>query len=277
MKNHKSVAYYIQWFKDYVASFSSESAQYQFNIELKKQHSLRVYKESLQIISTLTISEKMAWLVHIAALFHDIGRFSQYITYKTFNDYASKNHGLIGYKELKKRKILDDMLPREKKFILLTVLMHNRAKLPTKLPNELLLLLNIVRDADKLDIISVLLDHFEKPRPENNTVTLNLKNNPEKYSSFVLNQVFTGNSVTYKNMVWINDFKLLICSWIYDLHFSYTKNALLKRNFLKRIFLTLPQNEEMECLNEQLTRDLKKASTIDTNLDQSLELLKTSS
>ncbi len=60
----------------------------------------------------------------------------------------------------------------------------------------------------------------------------------------------------YNDMVWINDFKLLICSWIYDLNFPATRRAVLERGYLDAILSLLPDIPEFTALGERLKQDL---------------------
>jgi hypothetical protein len=85
-------------------------------------------------------------------------------------------------------------------------------------------------------------------------VNLGLKNNPDKYTKSVLKQVAMGKGVDYTHMCWLNDFKLLILSWIYDLNFTYSKKEFINRGFLQRIFAGLPDTVEISGLHEKLKK-----------------------
>ena len=62
--------------------------------------------------------------------------------------------------------------------------------------------------------------------------------------------------VNYQEMVWVNDFKLLLCSWIYDLNYPVSRRVVRERGYLEELLGYLPQNSEFKRLGEQLREDL---------------------
>ena len=250
---------FVQRFEDYVADFAQESAFDQKNIDLKRDHTLRVLEEARRIIASTGLPRDQARPVELAALFHDLGRFPQFDKYKTFQDRRSVNHGLLGYRELKKNDLLNSLGLPDKKWILLTVLMHNRAKVPGGLPGPLDTMLRIVRDADKLDVISVLMAHLTAGGQNNSTVTLGLADEPDQFSEQALQQLRSRQMVRYEQMARINDFKLLLLSWIYDLNFAWTRQEFLRREYVSRIVETLPRSQVISTLEQQMLADLMSA------------------
>ncbi len=176
-------------FETYVTRFAQSNPKSQANIDLKKEHTLRVLQEAQGILASLELKRRQARLVELAALFHDIGRFPQFAEYGTFQDGLSLNHGLLGYQVLRREQLLPAALSRaEKKNILLTVLMHNRARVVPGLPPHLERMLRIVRDADKLDVIRVLIKHFDPRQPHNAVVTLGLPHDSGSRNAFCMDR-----------------------------------------------------------------------------------------
>ena len=252
------IAAALERFEDYVGRFEQAEPAAQENIELKRAHSLRVLEEARGIIASLDLDSRPVDLVKLAALFHDIGRFPQFDRFGTFQDRQSLNHGLLGYQELRTNQLLPEMPWREKKGILLTVLMHNRARVVPHLPPDLDRMLRIVRDADKLDVITVLIDHFDPGRPDKAVVTLELPHDPARYSPAALQQVRSRQMVCYEQMHRLNDFKLLLLSWTYDLNFRHTQLEFLNREYVRRIVETLPGTRAIKALEQQVVEDLTK-------------------
>lgn len=250
---------YISWFEGYVSRFIQNQTLDRECIVLKKDHSLRVLKEAKALLAHLNISSKMERLICLAALFHDIGRFPQYYYYKTFNDTQSQDHGLLGFKTLRQENILDSLTNYERKLVLQSVLRHNRAQIPQWMEGDLRFILQIIRDADKLDIFLVLLSYFGEEKINNQVVMLGLKDDPECYTSTVLQQIRGKKMVNYQDMTRINDFKLLLCSWVYDLNYAHSCQEVLKRGYLEKIFSSLPETRQMEDLQDQLLTDLRAA------------------
>lgn len=251
----------VSRFAAYVKGFDQPDPDDQSHIDLKREHTLRVLQEAQGIIASLDLDSHQAVLVELAALFHDIGRFPQFARFGTFQDRQSVNHGLMGYQVLRKEDLLPPMPWVEKKRILLTVLMHNRARLVPGLPSDLERMLRIVRDADKLDVIRVLIKHFDPRQPHNAVVTLGLPHDPARYSPAALEQVRSRRMVRYEQMHWLNDFKLLLLSWTYDLNFRHTRLEFLNREYVPRLAKTLPGTQEVDAVKGQVVQDLSEGMT----------------
>ncbi len=57
-------------------------------------------------------------------------------------------------------------------------------------------------------------------------------------------------------MVWLNDFKLLLCSWLYDLNFPVSLRLLQAKGYFGALLEALPATEEFVSLRQQLLQDL---------------------
>ncbi len=251
-----------QWFNNYVDGFARRSGDARSLIELKRDHSLRVHENALQLTDSIRIAPHTRSAARIAALLHDVGRFEQFDRYRTFNDRASVDHGRLGFSVLRRERVLAQAEPSQRRTILLTVLMHNRRRLPPKLASDLQQCLAVVRDADKLDIFAVLLDHLESDGRSDPTVALDLPAHPTRYSSGILEQVSRGRLVNAADMAWQNDFKLLLASWVYDLNFPWTARALKERGLLERLFQILPDTEQMKELEQKISDELNKRASV---------------
>lgn len=133
----------IRFFEDYVSKFDKTNEK----VEHKYNHSYRVVGYAKEIANSLNISEKEKTRASISALFHDIGRFPQAEEYNTYNDEESFDHGDIGAKVLKEKGYNDDI-------VLNVVKYHNKKEIP-KFDELTDMHLKIVRDADKIDIMTI--------------------------------------------------------------------------------------------------------------------------
>ena len=163
---------YEQWFHDFTRKFLQGSEFDVANVQLKIDHTLRVLEFARRITSALAPAPGLAELAHVAALFHDLGRFPQYARYQTYHDKRSVNHACQGVLTLKQHQVLEGLAPSARQLILGAVALHNRRFLPRGLPPEVRYLTQIVRDADKLDIFAVMLAHFNPGGPHNKVVNL---------------------------------------------------------------------------------------------------------
>ncbi|MFH1009094.1 MAG: HD domain-containing protein [Candidatus Latescibacterota bacterium] len=251
---------YLRRFEDFTRGFMRGREDDDAGIHLKIYHSLRVLDESRAITRSLSLSPLESELSQLVALFHDIGRFPQYARYKTFNDRISTNHARLGVDTILETGILFDLNAEDRRLILGAIYLHNRFALPQNLSRGLDLQAKIIRDSDKLDIARILLTHFESDAHSNNLVTLGLKTDPFAWSPDIVADIRSQKQVRYEGMVWVNDFKLLVSSWTYDLNFAASRQAALQRGYIDRLFAQLPPNAELQSLKAQLQDDMYRRS-----------------
>lgn len=229
------------------------------NLDIKREHSFRVLDNASSIVDALDLAPRYAELCRLAALYHDLGRFPQYRRYKTFLDAASKSHGVLGAIAIRQRGLFPELDETERTMVKAAVLLHNRRFVPLNIPDEIRCMTRIVRDADKLDIMRVMLEHFTVKSGQNSVVTLHVKEHPTAYTPVVYAGVMAKKRGDYRQLVWVNDFKLLLCGWVYDLNFPISRIIFRERDYLGRIVSTLPDNEEIRALARQIGAYLESA------------------
>ena len=138
-------------FKEYAKKYNPEDEK----IKIKIAHIQRVARNSKRIAQNLKLSQEDIELAELIGLLHDIGRFEQVRLYHTFVDKDSINHGEYGAKILFEdgliRKFIND--DRFDKIIKLAIINHNRADIEEGLTEREILHAQIIRDADKREII----------------------------------------------------------------------------------------------------------------------------
>lgn len=221
---------------------------------------MRVLGAAARITASIAISDTMRDLAHITALYHDVGRFQQYEYFKTFDDSRSINHSLLALDVLRERKVLLDLSPAHRRLVLGAIWLHNRLAVPAGLSPGLDLLARIVRDADKLDIFFLMLDYFNSGGTRNDVVTLHLEDHPTAYTESVFEDVKSGKQGKYREMAWVNDVKLIMCGWVYDLNFPASRKILTETGRFENLLSLLPDAPEMASLKEKLRRDLMAGS-----------------
>lgn len=106
-----------RWFDDYVAGFYGDDKFINTNLRLKEQHSQRVCQEMRYLADKLLLSDNQKRIARAIALFHDIGRFEQFTKYRTYNDFRSVDHCLLGLEVLREAGVLDGIAGAERKLI----------------------------------------------------------------------------------------------------------------------------------------------------------------
>ncbi|MCK4646522.1 MAG: HD domain-containing protein [Candidatus Aminicenantes bacterium] len=246
------------WFADYVKTFHSADPEKQQNINIKKEHTIRVCSEIIGIAKSLGLSREEIRLAEAMALLHDVGRFEQYTRYGTFSDLNSENHAVLGIKILHENNILKGIDQSTRKLIFCAIFHHNRIELPKRTTEACLFFTKLLRDADKLDICQVLTDYYcNKNKPRNESIELGLPDTPE-ISEKVCQQLLVGRPIKQEYLKSLNDFKLLLMGWVYDVNFPRTFQLIRERGYLEMIRDALPPSE----------RVLEIYSTIRTHLEK---------
>ncbi|WP_291327756.1 HD domain-containing protein [Desulfovibrio sp. UCD-KL4C] len=227
------------------------------NYLLKYDHSLRVLENCQGICTSLNLNKNLTSTANIAALFHDTGRFPQYLKYKTFKDANSCNHAILGVKYILRKKLLANLPKSQLRTILGSVALHNRNKLPENLPEHLKITTKIVRDSDKIDIMGILLSHMKNVATSNSVPLMDLKEIPEKLTESILLSLEECKQASYQEMQCLNDFRMLLLSWAYDLNFKWSKKQMINRGFVETLFYGLPKTPRVEKLYLPIMNQLK--------------------
>ncbi|MCR5778761.1 MAG: HD domain-containing protein [Lachnospiraceae bacterium] len=149
-----------QHVKNTFAEYTDRYNSSDIKVKLKIDHTYRVAKIADRIAESLHLTgldRDIAWLL---GMLHDVGRFEQLRRFHTFIDADSVNHAALSadilFKEGHIRDYIDDL--GEDALIEKAIRLHNVYKLPESLTIRELLFVNLLRDADKIDILKVNCD-----------------------------------------------------------------------------------------------------------------------
>ena len=242
----KEQFYSIQsWFEQYIEQFYSNDPAFQRNIELKRNHSRKVWRNAADLGKSIHLDENDQLIIETASLLHDVGRFEQFRQYGTFSDKKSVNHGWLGVEVLKKKDILRDLNEGEREDIYTAILNHNKKEVPEDEDQRKLTFIKLLRDADKLDIWRLVTDYYCGNGETNNTLQLDLPDEPD-ISQANIDDLLNGRMADLRNLRTLNDFKLLQISWVYDLNFDRSFQILKEKGYLVTIFDSLSQTEDVQ-------------------------------
>ena len=260
-----------EWFHRYVQTFRSGDEDLQRNITLKEEHTQRVCTEIRDIGKQLELDAHGLFLADVIARLHDVGRFEQYARYRTFSDRDSEDHAELGIAVLEREGVLDRFEAPERDLILCAIRYHNRAVLPEEETSDCLFFSRLLRDADKLDIWQVVIDHYQRGESEGNeAIELGLPDTPG-FSEEVYEDLLQHRIVDIDHVQNLNDFKLLQVGWVYDINFAPTFQRIRERRYLEKIHEVLPRSAEIETvfsvidayLEKQFCGDLENERTIE--------------
>lgn len=248
---------YKFWFNQYVNKFVNEYPDLSENLELKIDHSKRVCNEIVEIAKNQELNTKEILLAETIGIFHDIGRFKQYVKYGTFSDSKSQNHAELGVAVLKENDVFKNLSEENIEIIYKSILNHNRAEIIHEDNEKVIFFSKLIRDADKLDIWRLITEYYMvKEQKGNKALELELPDNNE-ISKDVFEAILNKQIVTKESMKTLNDFKLLQIAWLFDLNFDYSIKRLYDKKFLDKIFDTLPKNQKINQVKEIVSEYFK--------------------
>ena len=258
--NKKILKNLKNWFSNYVQTFKHGDKVFQENIALKEKHTMQVCKEILNIGEQLGLNDDELRLSEVIALFHDIGRFEQYVRYKTYADHESENHAELSVRILKENEVLDQFDKSIQTLILQTILYHNCFALPEGETNTCLFFSRLLRDADKLDIWKVVTDYYhQNDGKRNGILELGLPDTPG-FSDEVYQDLMNERIVDIKHLKNLNDFKLLQMGWVFDVNFEPTFRCIKSRRYVEMIGDVLPESREIQKIIDVIKLYLLKCS-----------------
>jgi hypothetical protein len=241
------------WFDDYVAGFYGGDEFINANLKLKEDHTRRTCDQMLYLAKELGMSDNQKRIAEVIALFHDIGRFEQFIKYLTYNDPQSVNHCLLGLKVLRKKKVLETLDAEERQLIEKAIEYHGLKELPPNLHGECLLFAKLIRDADKIDSLYVMTDCYRQ-YTENTPgfkLELELPDQPG-YSEEVIEALLRGQKIDYNQLKTLNDMKLCLLAWVYDVNFVPTLKCIKQRRLLEILVDFLPKTEDIKRVRKKI-------------------------
>ncbi|MBD3353773.1 MAG: HD domain-containing protein [Candidatus Lokiarchaeota archaeon] len=237
---------YRKWFKEYCKSFTKLTSQQSLKIELKIKHSYKVAECIEEIGDSIGLSEQDKRIAEFIALFHDLGRFEQVRRFDTFSDAESMDHGDYAVEILKEFKLLEPLNIETQTIIYKSIKYHNKFKLPladrnkNQFSEREILFIKLIRDADKIDIFRVIMEtFFDHSKDEANKILINLRLEDE-ISTKVFNDFINDKIISKSDIKYLNDYKILILSWIHDLNFPRTIQLFVEKNYFMSVANTLP-------------------------------------
>jgi hypothetical protein len=234
------------WFDRYVEPFLVTDEEGAKNIRLKIEHTRKVCEAMAQLSSGEKLSENDAHIASAVALLHDIGRFPQYRRWRTFRDSESDNHARMAIDVIREEEILAGIAPQEQLLIEEAIRFHNVLEPPATIKSPTRLFIDLIRDADKLDIWRVFVELLAQPPEERPTAaTLGLPDLPGTVSEECIVALESGAIVPLDTVTCFNDFKLLQISWIYDLTSTTARRILLESEYIPTLAATLPERPDI--------------------------------
>jgi len=263
----------LRLFRTYTDRYDSSNRK----IALKIQHTYRVAGLCERIARSLGLEAGDVDLAWLLGMLHDIGRFEQLRRYDTFEDAQSVDHAKLGAellfhgssaqvkgaeaKETQPGMIRDYVQDGvEDALIETAILVHSAYRVPEQLSPRVKKFCNILRDADKLDILRV---SAEAPLEElYNTTKEELYHG--EVSQAVM-QSFYEHHATLRSLKRTTvDYIAAHVSFLYELVFQESFRIARKEGYWKKLIGFPSENpktvEQLEMLRKEMDKFLEKAT-----------------
>ena len=250
--------------ENYIKKFQSTDEVYNKHIQLKKIHVFRVLKEINDLCTDLNVPENVRYCAHVLAMLHDIGRFEQYHKYRTFADAKTENHSEIAIRITEEQGFIKDLSFDMKSLVYKAILNHNIPRIIPGHPRVLDLLSRLLRDADKLDIWRVALEHDVWHTIENYSRDTNYS-----VPDNIMNCFIQHRTVPIELAPTLADSYLLRISWIFDINFKPSFVKINSRNIVSRFlakFFSTDEIQKIERITEEFIQEkLNSVSVLVSN------------
>lgn len=213
-------------FKEYTDNFDINDD----NINIKYYHSLRVRENSEEIAKSLKFGKYDIDLAKFIGLTHDIGRFSQWKLYGTFDDSKSMDHALLSINILFREKFLTNFpsLTKDANVIKMAIYNHNKYLIDKKLSERELLFAKIIRDADKLDLLYLLGENAIILDEDDSVVT-----------DVVNNTFLDCKAINTADCRSLSDKILFKMAFVFDLNFTKSFEIIKRKKLLDNFYNNL--------------------------------------
>lgn len=211
-------------------------------VRLKVEHTYRVADLCERIAASEQMSvpeQELAWLL---GMLHDVGRFEQLRRFHTFADAQSVDHAALGADLLFQDNLIRDYVNQTEEDTLIetAVRWHSAYRLPENLDKRTEKFANILRDADKIDILKVNVDF---PLEEiYNTTTEKLRQ--EEISEEVLQSFYEHHAVLRALKKTSVDNVAGHCSLVFELVFPESLRIVREQDFIWKLLAHKTENEK---------------------------------
>ena len=232
------------WFERYVRPFCATDAEAEKNIRLKIEHTRKVCHVMDRLSSGEGLGEADRILAGAVALLHDVGRFPQYRRWRTFRDADSANHARLAIEVIRQENLLAALTGEQRLIIEEAVRFHNLISIPERLQSPTDRFLRLIRDADKLDIWRVFVEHFAVPAQERASAALLGLPERDGVSRDCVAALAGGRLVRLDTVACVNDFRLMLIAWVFDLNSTTSCGLLGSFGYLETLAARLPADPE---------------------------------
>ena len=154
------------------------------------------------------------------------------------------DHGERGREVVRQSGLLSDLDHHERACILDAIHYHNLKSMPNHLNGKTRPWIELIRDADKLDIFHTVYDAVMRDGFQDLPRMLPQVRLDGPVSPKLIDELHTRRSCSIGLVKSLGDFLLLQLSWVYDINYAVTFRQLDQRGMICRIAGQLPRDNE---------------------------------
>ena len=225
-------------FASYVANYDASDSK----VSLKIIHTYHVADMCDAISDSLSLTNEDRDTAWLCGMLHDIGRFEQLRRYGTFFDKRSVNHAALSADLLFHDGLIRSFTEDFSKDALVekAIRLHNVFQLPENLTDQELLFCNILRDADKIDIIRVnretpMSEIYDLPEEEFYTTPISDRVYDAAIQRMNVNREYSKTAV---------DYMIGHICFVYGLVFPESFRQVTKQGYLDQMLQFQSRNPE---------------------------------
>lgn len=242
----------INVFASYVKNYNDQDEK----VKLKIEHTYRVSELCEEIAKSIHLSQEDLDLAWLTGILHDVGRFEQLRMYGTFNDALSVDHAALGADILFRDGMIRQFVNEEDADALLekAVRCHSAYRIPDSYSERETMFSNIVRDADKIDILKV---NVEVPLEEiYNVTTKDIKTS--QVTAEVMDAFYEHRAILRSLKRTAVDHVVGHISLVYELFYPVSVTLVKKQGYLDQLLHFTSENEKTK---EQFAEIRKEMET----------------
>lgn len=239
-------------FADYAAHYNTADPK----VKLKIDHTYRVAALCDCIAKSLALPPEDADLAWLSGMLHDVGRFEQLRRYNTFIDAQSISHAALSasvlFDEGHIRDYIDDAA--EDALLRTAVAWHSAFRLPEELDDRTRMFCQILRDADKIDILRV---NVETPMEEiYNVSTEALRQSP--VTPAVLDAFYEHHCILHSLKKWPADNAVSHASLVFELCYPESLRIVDEQGWLWQLLDFKTENADTAKTFAAITAEMKR-------------------
>lgn len=212
------------------------------NLQMKYAHSLEVHALTCKLAAELHLDNPTTLKARAAALLHDIGRFPQIIKSHTYTDARSVDHSHLGVIIVRENQVIDHLGIEASEVIKTAVRNHSTLSVPSEIVGRTRTITEVLRDADKIDIIRISIDFHSSEIAGRKTGWYTDMSFAPTCNSIVTEALLAGKAIPVTEIKTVYDEFLLYLSWVNDFQFDYSVRHVAELGRWEYMVKTLPDD-----------------------------------